>query len=111
MKIIIDPGHGGKDPGGGSNYLWKEKDKVLEISLYQYERFKELGIDVVLTRDKDVYLDSSERTKIVKDSKADICISNHINAFDGKSEGTETIHSIHPDGKLANLTCCASKTY
>ncbi len=103
MKIIIDSGHGGKDPGGGSNYLWKEKDKVLEISLYQYERFKELGIDVVLTRDKDVYLDSQERTKIVKDSKADICISNHINAFNGKAEGAETIHSIHSDGKLANL--------
>jgi len=103
MKIIIDPGHGGKDPGGGSNSFWKEKDKVLDISLYQYKRYKELGIEVQITRDKDVYLSPELRTTIVKNSKADICISNHLNAFNGKIKGAETIHSIYSDGRLANL--------
>ena len=42
--IIIDPGHGGMDFGGGTNIYFKEKDKNLDISLYQYNRFKELGI-------------------------------------------------------------------
>lgn len=103
MKIIIDPGHGGKDPGGGTNSLWKEKDKVLEISLYQYKRLNELGIDVELTRSKDIYLSPKDRAKKVRDSKSNICISNHINAFNGIAKGAETIHSIHSSGKLATI--------
>lgn len=101
MKIIIDPGHGGKDSGGGGNHLWMEKDKALEISLYQLQRFKELGVDACITRDEDMYLGPAERTKIVRKSNSDICISNHINA--GGGEGAETIHSISSNGKLANL--------
>ena len=103
MSIILDPGHGGKDSGGGSNAKWLEKDIVLKISLYQYKRFKELGVEVSMTRYTDEYLSSQERTKIVRDSGAEICLSNHINSFNDKSvEGTELIHSIYSDGKLAN---------
>ena len=103
MKIIIDSGHGGKDGGGGTNEHWKEKDKVLEISLYQFERLKGLGVDVELTRDVDVFLSPNDRTKIVRESKADICISNHVNVYNGKAHGAETIHSIFSDGKLATM--------
>jgi len=103
MKIIIDPGHGGEDPGGGTNEYWKEKDMVLKISLYQYKRLKELGIDVELTRDEDMMLGRKERTEKVKKSQAAICISNHINAYNGKAEGAEVIHSIYSDGTFANL--------
>lgn len=97
--LIIDPGHGGKDAGGGTNQYWKEKDFTLQISLYQYERFKNLGIPVMLTRKEDNYLNSSERAMMVKESGAKYCISNHINA--GGGEGVETIHSIFNNGKLA----------
>lgn len=97
--LIIDPGHGGCDPGGGSNEHWKEKDMVLDISLYQYERFRELGIPVTLTRDDDRTLDSDERTKIVRESGATFCLSNHINAGGGR--GWEIIHSIYDNGNLA----------
>jgi N-acetylmuramoyl-L-alanine amidase len=100
MKLIIDPGHGGKDPGGGTNKHWLEKDFALKISLYQYKRFQELGVPVALTRDKDIYLSPEERTKLVRDSGAEYCFSNHINA--GGGEGAETIHSIHSNGRLAN---------
>mgnify|MGYP001159215432 CR=1 FL=1 len=100
--LIIDPGHGGKDPGGGSTERWAEKDFVLQISLYQYDRFKQLGVPVALTRDKDVYLSPADRTKIVRDSGAKYCISNHINAAGSSTaRGVETIHSIYSDGKLA----------
>jgi len=61
---------------------WKEKDKALEISLYQYGRLKELGVNVELTRNEDVYLSPNDRTRIIRESKADICISNHINESD-----------------------------
>lgn len=75
---------------------------VLQISLYQYERFKQLGVPVTLTRDEDVYLSPAERTKIVRDSGAKYCISNHINAAGNTTaRGVETIHSIYSDGKLA----------
>lgn len=105
--LIIDPGHGGMDPGGGTNKHWKEKNKVLDISLYQYKRFKELGIPVALTRDKDVYLDSGPRTKIVRDSGAKYCISNHINA--GGGQGAETIYSRFSEGDVAHAIAKALK--
>ena len=99
--LIIDSGHGGEDPGGGSNQYWKEKDLALKISLYQYKRFKDLGINVALTRDKDIALKPSERTNIVKRSNAKYCISNHLNA--GGGEGAETIYSIYSTPTLANI--------
>ena len=97
--LIIDPGHGGRDAGGGTNKYWAEKDMVLKISLYQYNRFKELGVPVALTRNTDKYLDSTARTRIVRDSGAEDCISNHINT--GGGQGAETIYSIYSDGKMA----------
>jgi len=100
--LIIDPGHGGTDSGGGSNQYFKEKDLVLEISRYQAERFKQLGVAVQMTRMTDEYLSATERTLRVQDSGAKFCISNHINSAGNPSaRGVETIHSIHNDGKLA----------
>ncbi|MCT4509951.1 MAG: N-acetylmuramoyl-L-alanine amidase [Tepidibacter sp.] len=97
--IIIDPGHGDIDPGCSYQDIY-EKDIVLDISLYQLKRFEELGINAVITRFSDMYLDPHNRTKLVRDSKAIYCISNHINAGGGK--GCEVIHSIYTDGKLAS---------
>ncbi|MTI65179.1 MAG: N-acetylmuramoyl-L-alanine amidase [Firmicutes bacterium] len=102
MKIILDPGHGERDYGGGTNKYWKEKNMTLKISLYQYKRLKELGVDVELTRDEDKYIDSTKRTDIVKNSNADICVSNHINSYKSTAKGAETIYSIYSDGKLAS---------
>jgi len=100
--LIIDPGHGGTDPGGGSSEYFEEKVLVLEISRYQAERFKQLGLSVALTREKDEYLDSGNRTAKVRNSGAMYCISNHINAADNPSaRGVETIHSLRNDSKLA----------
>lgn len=99
--LILDPGHGGKDPGGGSNKYWKEKDMVLAISLYQLERFRELGVPVVITRDRDIYLSPSERTSIVKESGAKYCVSNHINA--GGGDGAEVIKSVWDNTDIAKV--------
>lgn len=100
--LIMDPGHGGKDPGGGSNQHWKEKDMVLNISLYQYDRFKQLGVSVATTRTDDTTLEPINRTNMVKQSGAKYCLSNHINAAVASARGAETIHSIYSDGKLAH---------
>lgn len=97
--LIIDPGHGGKDPGGGSNSFWVEKNLTLDISLYQYGRFKELGVPVTLTRNIDQTLNPKDRTRIVRNSGAKYCLSNHINA--GGGDGAEVIHSIYGGKDLA----------
>lgn len=97
--LIIDPGHGGADPGGGTNAFWKEKDLVLQISLYQERRFRELGVDTALTRRTDATLSPADRAEIVRESGARYCISNHINA--GGGDGAETIYSVHSNGALA----------
>ncbi len=104
--IVIDPGHGGIDTGGGTNALFKEKDLVLEISKYQERRFKELGIPVVLTRTTDEYVGPAERTKRVNsafggDTNA-LVISNHINADKSILDGVDIIYSIYDSSALAD---------
>jgi len=99
-ELVIDPGHGGKDPGASGNGII-EKNMVLDISLYQYKRLKELGIRVAMTRDSDITVESNARSALVKNSGAKYCISNHINAAAPTAQGVETIHSIFNDGKLA----------
>ena len=58
--IVIDPGHGGSDPGTSGNGL-VEKDYTLLISKYMKDRFDELGIPAKLTRDSDETLSPAER--------------------------------------------------
>lgn len=101
--LIIDAGHGGKDPGGGSNQYYKEKDISLLMSLYQFARFKELNLRVAITRETDIYLSPTDRTSIVRNSGARYCISNHINAAVPSARGVEIIHSIHSSSKLAKM--------
>lgn len=103
-KIIIDPGHGGYDPGGGSNNYFYEKDKTLQISEYQKARFDELGINSVLTRTTDETLNPNDRIKRIESlnvNSNDILISNHIN--NGTSSGGEIIYSIRGTNKLPNM--------
>jgi len=94
MLVIIDPGHGGWDPGGGSNNLWLEKDLTLKISKYQKKRFDELGIPATLTRITDETVPPAERIRRINSLIVDdtLVISNHINNGGGK--GAEVIYSI-----------------
>ena len=86
-KIVIDAGHGGDDPGASGNGII-EKDLVLDISNYMYDRFRELGIPVALTRSTDITLSPTERTNKILDQFGNtsdvIVISNHINAGGGE---------------------------
>lgn len=88
IGVVIDPGHGGNDPGASANGI-VEKDLTLKISQYMYNRFRELGIPVAVTRTSDETLNQSTRTKRVLDAfgngKNVIVVSNHINAGGGES--------------------------
>ncbi len=102
--IVIDAGHGGYDPGGGSNIFFKEKDINLKISKYQFRRLNDLGITTKLVRDNDVTLTPSQRINRISTigpSSNDILISNHVNV--GGDIGGEVIYSIRGDKTLPNL--------
>lgn len=99
--IIIDAGHGGWDPGGGSNNYFKEKDLTLKISEYQNKRLNDLGISNKLVRNTDETLTPSERIDRIESlstNSDDILISNHINT--GNDQGGEIIYSIRSKNVL-----------
>ena len=100
--VVIDPGHGGTDSGAVGNDML-EKNYSLLISKYMYDRFKELGVPVALTRDSDTTLSPSERTnKILSEFGNNpnvIVISNHLNA--GGGTGAEVIYALRNTDTLA----------
>lgn len=80
--IVIDPGHGGKDPGTYINGRIQEKDIVLSLAKILAKRIKErFGCDVFLTRDRDVFMSLEQRTAFAVAKKADLFISLHVNAY------------------------------
>lgn len=103
-KVVIDPGHGGVDSGAVGNGII-EKDYNLMISKYIYDRLKDLGVDVYITRDSDETLTPTERVNKVKnafgDSKDVVVISNHINA--GGGDGAEVIYALRNNDTLSKL--------
>ena len=104
--IVIDPGHGGSDPGATGNGII-EKDLNLKISQYMYDRFKELGIPVYITRDTDETLNPTERVERILNAFGNredvIVISNHINADATTADGAEVIYALRNNDVLANL--------
>ena len=90
-KIVLDPGHGGKDPGAIANGI-KEKDIVLNIAKKLAPILKkDLGCEVILTRTNDSFVPLEERTAIANTHGADLFISLHINAHPApKVRGLET---------------------
>jgi N-acetylmuramoyl-L-alanine amidase len=93
-RIVVDPGHGGHDPGAVGADGLKEKDVVLEMGLKLAKRIREnLGIDVIMTRSKDVFIPLEERTAIANKVNADLFVSIHANASLNKAAaGIETYY-------------------
>jgi len=79
--IVIDPGHGGKDPGALGRYSLKEKNLVLDIAKLLKKELESNGIKVKLTRDSDVFIPLGKRAEIANKNEADFFISVHANAF------------------------------
>ncbi len=113
--VVIDAGHGGNDPGA-VGFGAQEKDLTLQISRYMYDRFKELGIPVYLTRNDDETISSSERIRRIMNAFGNnsnvILISNHLNASatPNTAEGAEVIYALRNEDTLAkNILNALSK--
>ncbi len=91
-KIVLDAGHGGKDCGAMSANLVCEKDIVLEVVKFLHKELKKRGYSVLLTRDKDIYIDLVARTELANKKGADLFISVHANSIPKHS--TSNAHGI-----------------
>ncbi len=93
-RIVVDAGHGGKDPGAVGPSGTYEKDVTLALAKELAKRLeKEFGCEVILTRDRDVFLPLEERTAIANKVDADLFISVHANANrNRKAYGVETFY-------------------
>lgn len=80
MRIMIDPGHGGKDPGAVRKGVPREKELNLAVAKHLYDYLKKAGFEVKMTRDKDVFIPLADRAKIANNFKADLFVSIHTNA-------------------------------
>ena len=102
-RVVVDAGHGGSDPGAVSGNL-REKDLTLQAANYMYNRFKELGIPVAITRNTDKTLTRNERLNTMRNTFGNdpnvIVLSNHINA--GGGEGAEVVYPLRSTPTLAN---------
>ncbi len=94
IRIVVDAGHGGSDPGANGFFLLKEKDIALDIARRTKYMLKKNGFNAYLTRNNDKDLSLLERSELANQLKADLLVSIHVNAVKGveKVNGMETYH-------------------
>ena len=103
-KIVLDPGHGGKDPGAIGAGGMAEKDIVLAVAKKLERKLKqEMGVEVILTRRDDRFIPLEDRTAIANAEAADLFVSLHMNASpNGEARGLETYYldNTNDEGSL-----------
>jgi N-acetylmuramoyl-L-alanine amidase len=105
-RIVVDPGHGGKDPGATGPTGLQEKEVVLTTGLLLARKIREeLGIDVVMTRSSDIFIELQERTAMANQVGADLFVSIHANAsLNRNTSGMETYYlNLAKTEKVAQL--------
>ncbi len=111
-RIVLDPGHGGKDPGA-SAFGMKEKDLVLRVAKKLAAKLKkEMGYEVILTRNDDTFISLEERTAIANTNGADLFISLHLNAHpSAKVFGFETYYlNLSTDSEAIRVAALENAT-
>ncbi len=99
LVVVIDPGHGGKDPGAKGPNGELEKDVVLSISQQLYQLLsKEPGIHPVMTRHGDYYLPLRERLDVARDDHADVFIAIHADAYDNPYSHGASVYALSLKG-------------
>lgn len=92
-RVCFDFGHGGSDPGAIGLGFVKEKDLVYEIGMMAATVLQAKGVDLVFTRTRDNYVTLKGRCDISNNSKSDLFVSLHCNAFNkATAKGVEVFH-------------------
>lgn len=103
-KVVIDAGHGGKDPGAPSVTGRWEKEFNLAVALKLYKLLEqESGIDPYLTRSEDVFIELYDRSGYANDLGADLFVSIHANRFTTPVSGVETYYNRAESFRLAEV--------
>ena len=90
-RLVLDPGHGGNDPGALGRRGTREQAVVMDIALRLKKKLEKQGFEVILTRDTDKFVSLAERSKCGNDRKADLFISIHANSSPNRAAcGLET---------------------
>ncbi|MCB9366610.1 MAG: N-acetylmuramoyl-L-alanine amidase [Calditrichaeota bacterium] len=95
-KVILDAGHGGKDPGGRGPDGMVEKDVVLDIVRRAEQSLTALGIPVVLTRRSDQFLTLGQRTRLANAEAGDLFVSVHCNSYEDPTIGGAECYILKP---------------
>lgn len=104
VVVMIDPGHGGDDPGTMNKNVY-EKDITLKVALKVKEYLEECGITVMLTREDDMFINKYDRAELANEAEVDLFVSIHCNFLENNPEisGVETyyIEGVESGEKLA----------
>lgn len=92
--VVLDAGHGGKDPGASGAGRTQEKDVVLRVTHILRDMLQKKGYTVHLTRDNDIFIELQERTRYANQKNADLFVSIHANAVDARHSDPSKFHGI-----------------
>ena len=108
--IVIDPGHGGIDPGAIGMHRTREKDIVLAFALVLRDKLKATGkYEVVLTRSTDTFLTLKQRVRIAREQQADLFIAVHADIVRGQSVRGATLYTLSEKASDAEAEALAQK--
>jgi N-acetylmuramoyl-L-alanine amidase len=110
--VVIDPGHGGADPGAIGHKGLKEKDVVLDVCKELQGLLAARGLNVIMARESDIYLPLENRTVIANQKSADIFVSVHANANRKRSRrGVQTFFlNFSPDEQVVEIAARENAT-
>ena len=92
LTVVVDAGHGGKDPGAIASDGTKEKDLNLDVAKKLEKHLKAMGFNTIMTRTDDTFIELANRPGLANSNYADFFMSIHFNAFSKTSNGIETLY-------------------
>lgn len=108
--VVIDPGHGGKDPGAIGLGGLREKDINLKLAKLLAPRLRARSFEVIMTRTDDRFIDLEERTALAESARGDVFISVHANASKNRALRGIEIYYLDEDHKRHNLELAARES-
>jgi N-acetylmuramoyl-L-alanine amidase len=110
-KIVIDAGHGGRDPGAIGVAGTREKDVVLNTALMLRDALRPRGYDVALTRDNDTFVELENRVRFAREQHADLFISVHADASPNRETTGASVYTLSDSGANRAQNMMASQNW